>query len=120
MLRFLRILFLAILGIALLAVASANLEPVTLRALPKDMTAVLGVEWQVQLPLFLVIFAGILAGLGIGFVWEWFREAKHRAALAEHKREAGQLRREVSKLKTDARKPDDDVLALLEGDGAAR
>ncbi len=120
MLRFLRILFLAILGIALLAVAAANLESVTFHALPKDMAAVLGIDWQISLPLFLFIFAGILAGLGIGFVWEWFREAKHRAALAEHKREAGQLRREVSKLRTDARKPDDDVLALLEGDGAAR
>ncbi len=120
MLRFLRILFLAILGIALLAVASANLDPVTLHVLPSDMAVVLGVNWQMQLPLFLVIFAGILAGLGIGFVWEWFREARHRAALAEHKREAGQLRREVSKLRTDTRKPDDDVLALLEGDGAAR
>jgi lipopolysaccharide assembly protein A len=120
MLRFLRILFLAILGIALLAVAAANLGPVTFYALPKDMAAVLGIDSQIKLPLFLFIFAGILVGLGIGFVWEWFREAKHRSALAEHKREAGQLRREVSKLKTVARKPDDDVLALLEGDGAAR
>lgn len=120
MLRFLRILFLALLGIALLAVASANLDPVTVRALPKDMALVLGNDWQIELPLFIVIFAGILAGLGIGFVWEWFREAKHRSALAEHKREAGNLRREVSKLRTENRKPDDDVIALLEGDGAAR
>lgn len=120
MLRFLRILFLAILGILLLAVAAANLEPVTVRAVPRDMATVFGADWQIQLPLFIVIFAGILAGLGIGFVWEWFREAKHRAALAEHRREAGQLRREVNKLKTESRKPDDDVLALLEGDGRAR
>lgn len=120
MLRFLRILFLAVLGILLLAVASANLDPVTVRALPADMAVVLRLDWQIELPLFLVIFAGIVAGLGIGLVWEWFREAKHRAALAEHKREAGQLRREVSRLRTETRKPDDDVIALLEGDGAAR
>lgn len=120
MLRFLRVLFLAVLGILLLAVASANLAPVTVRALPEDMAVVLGARWQIELPLFIVIFAGILAGLGIGLVWEWFREAKHRAALAEHKREAGHLRREVSRLKTENRKPDDDVIALLEGDGAAR
>jgi hypothetical protein len=120
MLRFLRILFLALLGIVLLAVASANLAPVTLHALPKDMAAVLGLDYQIELPLFVVIFAGILAGLGIGLIWEWFREAKHRAALADHKREAGQLRREVSKLRTESRKPNDEVLALLEGDGATR
>ncbi len=120
MLRFLRILFLAVLGIILLAVASANLEPVTVRALPKEMATVFGSDWQFQLPLFIVIFAGILAGLGIGLVWEWFREAKHRAALAEHKRETGQLRREMSKLRTETRKPDDDVLALLEGGAAKR
>jgi lipopolysaccharide assembly protein A len=54
MLRFLRILFLALLGIALLAVASANLEPVTVRALPEDMALVLGKDWQIELPLFIV------------------------------------------------------------------
>ena len=36
---------------------------------------------MLELPLFLVIFGGIVAGLLIGFVWEWFREHKHRVAL---------------------------------------
>ena len=68
-----------------------------------------------ELPFFVVIFGGIIAGVLIGFVWEWFREHKHRSAASEHKREAGRLKREVSQLRNDTAKPDDDVLALLEG-----
>ncbi|MGB3315191.1 MAG: LapA family protein [Albidovulum sp.] len=115
MMRMLRLLFLSILGIALVAVASANRELVTLRLLPEELDSFLGFGWSVQLPLFVAIFAGIVAGLGIGFVWEWFREAKHRAAASQHKREAGRLEREVSRLKAEKPEVEDDVLALLEG-----
>jgi uncharacterized integral membrane protein len=115
MMRMLRLLFLAVLGIALVAVASANRDLVTLRLLPEEMDSFLGFGWSVQLPLFVAIFAGIVAGLGIGFVWEWFREAKHRTAASQHKREAGRLEREVSRLKAEKPEADDDVLALLEG-----
>ena len=120
MLRFLRLIFLAVLAIALVAVASANRDTVTLRLLPEELDAYLGIDWSLELPLFLVIFAGIVAGLAIGFVWEWFREAKHRSALSQHKREASRLEREVSRLKATKAEPEDDVLALLEGKGAAR
>lgn len=115
MLRMLRLLFLAVLGIALVAVASANRDFVTLRLLPEELDSFLGFGWSVDLPLFVAIFAGIVAGLGIGFVWEWFREAKHRAAASQHKREAGRLEREVSRLKAQKPEPEDEVLALLEG-----
>lgn len=120
MLRFLRLLFLAVLGIVLVAVASANRQTVTLRLLPQDMDAFLGFGWAVDVPLFLAIFAGIVAGLGIGFVWEWFREAKHRAAASAHKREAGRLEREVKRLKDARPEPEDEVLAILEGRGTGR
>lgn len=120
MLRFLRLVFLAILAIVLVAVASANRDTVILRLLPEEMDAYLGVHWSLELPLFLVIFAGIVAGLAIGFVWEWFREAKHRSALSQHKRDAGRLEHEVSRLRAEKAEPEDEVLALLEGKGAAR
>nr|WP_108854661.1 LapA family protein [Defluviimonas aquaemixtae] len=113
--RFIRLLFLALLAIALVAVASANRDPVTLRLLPEEVAGYVGLNWSAELPLFLVIFGGIVAGLAIGFVWEWFREAKHRAAASQHRREAGRLEREVGRLKRENSKPDDDVLALLEG-----
>ena len=70
MLRFLRLLFLAVLAIVLVAVASANRQIVNLRLLPEEMDSFMGFGWSVDVPLFLAIFAGIIAGLAIGFVWE--------------------------------------------------
>lgn len=120
MLRFLRLLFLAVLAIVLVAVASANRQIVTLRLLPEEMDSFLGFGWSVEAPVFLAIFAGIIAGLAIGFVWEWFREAKHRSAATEHRREAGRLEREVRRLKDARPEPEDEVLAILENRGAGR
>ncbi|MDH5453185.1 MAG: LapA family protein [Paracoccaceae bacterium] len=118
--RTLRLIFLAVLGIALLAVASANRTPVTLRLLPEEMDNFLGFGWAMDVPLFLVIFTGIVAGLGIGFVWEWLREAKIRAAASQHRREAGRLKQEVSRLRAENATPQDEVLALLEGNSSPR
>ncbi|PPB80475.1 uncharacterized protein DUF1049 [Albidovulum inexpectatum] len=115
MLRLFRILFLTLLAICLIAVASANRQMITLRALPQEMDQFLGLSWSVEVPLFIAIFAGIVAGLGIGLVWEWFREAKHRAAAAENRRKARQLEREVERLKTDKNTPEDEILAILDG-----
>ncbi len=114
MLKTLRLIFLALLGLALLAVASANRAPVTVNLLPAEIDEFFGFGLSMQLPLFLPIFAGVVAGLGIGFVWEWLREAKHRSAAAGHRREAARLAREVDRLKGDREEPQDEVLALLE------
>lgn len=120
MLRVLRLVFLVVLGIVLVALASANRATVTLRLLPAEVEAFAGFGWSVDVPLFIAIFAGIVAGLGIGFVWEWFREAKHRAAASQHRREVGRLSGEVQRLKGQQIAPEDEVLALLEGKGTAR
>jgi uncharacterized integral membrane protein len=120
MLRALRLIFLALLGLVLLTVAFANRATVPLHLLPTDMAVFLGTDLTVELPLFLVIFGGIVAGLAIGFVWEWFREARHRQAAAAQRREVTQLTREVSALRAKDARPADDVLALLEGQGGAR
>ena len=77
---------------------SANRGLVTLRVLPAEVEAFLGFGWAIELPLFVVIFAGIIAGLGIGFVWEWFREAKHRTAASRHRARGGRLSGEVQRL----------------------
>lgn len=115
MMRFLRLLFLALLGLLLLVVAFANRTPVSVRLLPEDLAALTGVERSVQIPLFLVIFAGILAGLAIGLVLEWFRESKHRSAAVQHRRQAASLEREVSRLREkDPAAPKDEILSLLE------
>lgn len=114
MLRKLRYLFLGLLGLVLLTVALANRGPVVVRLLPEGTDDFLGIGWAMELPLFLVIFAGIVAGLLIGFVWEWFREAKHRAEASRKGREVQKLEREVTRLRDEKAEPQDEVLALLE------
>lgn len=114
MIRYLRYLLLGLLGLSLLTVALANRAPVTLRALPDDLSALLGFGGQIELPLFLVIFGGIVAGLLIGFVWEWMREYKHRAAVSTKAREVSKLERELAVLRGTKGVPQDEVLALLE------
>ncbi len=115
MIRTLRLIFLFCLALALLTVALANRDPVVVTALPPDLAAFLGWGGQIQLPLFLVIFGGIVAGLLIGFVWEWFREMKHRSAATTNTREVRRLERELAVLKdSSSLPPQDDVLALLD------
>lgn len=112
-LRYLRYLFLAALAICLIVVALANRGTVTLRLLPEEMGHFAGVNWAIDLPLYLVVFGGILGGLLIGFVWEWLREARFRSEASRAKREAKSLQREVKRLAGD--EPKDDVIALLDG-----
>lgn len=115
MIRYLRLLLLALLGVVLLTVALANRAPVPVRLLPEDMAALTGLTWAMELPLFLVIFAAIIAGVLIGFVWEWFREHGHRATASQKSREVTRLERELAVLKDSTSVPPrDEVLALLD------
>lgn len=114
--RYIRYAFLAALGVVLITVALANRGMVTLTLLPQPLGEVLDVNFAIQLPLYAVIFGGIVAGLLIGFVWEWFREHKFRANAARKEREVHDLER---KLKREQRKAvesgqQDEVLALLD------
>lgn len=114
MIRYLRYLFLAALGLGLVTVAMANRAPVTIKALPEDLAALTGLSWQMDLPMFVVIFGGIVVGLLIGFVWEWLREMKHRSTASKKTREVSRLERELAVLKDSRSTPKDDVLALLD------
>jgi uncharacterized integral membrane protein len=114
MMRALRLLFLGLLAIVLIALALANRDIVTLRLLPAEAGSFLGYSWSVQLPQFLVIFAGVILGLLIGFVWEWIREARLRRTASRATRKANKLEAEVKTLRHEKDGPKDDVLALLE------
>lgn len=115
MIRLLRYLVLALVAVVLIAVAVGNRAPVVLHALPPEAGEFMGYSWSVQLPLFLVIFASILAGLALGFVWEWARERHIRATATRARRDVVWLEGEVDRLKTKAEeKPKDEVLALLD------
>ncbi|WP_420341831.1 lipopolysaccharide assembly protein LapA domain-containing protein [Paenirhodobacter sp.] len=113
--RILRYLILVVIAAVLVIIGVANRAPVLVHALPPEAGDFLGLSWSLQLPLFLVIFAAMLAGLLLGFVWEWARERRHRVTAVKASREVAWLEGEVDRLKAKAdEKPKDEVLALLD------
>jgi uncharacterized membrane protein YciS (DUF1049 family) len=114
MIRYTRYVLLAALAVVLITVAIANRAPVTLNALPPDMAAFASLHYTLTLPMYLGIFGVIVAGLMIGFVWEWFREHRIRATASNRAREIKRLERELETLRKSNPEQKDDVLALLE------
>ncbi|MEL6563683.1 MAG: LapA family protein [Pseudomonadota bacterium] len=112
--RYIRYACIAIFAVALIAVALANRGMVTLKVLPSEIAGLFAVTPSVELPLFVVIFGGIIAGLLVGFVWEWLREHNIRAENSRNAREVRKLEREVKRLKTEKHAGQDEVLALLD------
>lgn len=112
--RYIRYAFLASLGVVLISVALANRGMVTLNLLPVPLADLVNFNFSISLPLFIVIFGGIVAGLLIGFFWEYLREYKHRAAAGAAQRELKSSQREVRRLKGKANEGKDEVLALLD------
>lgn len=108
--------FWAIVGLVLILVGLANRDMVTLRAMPEPVSDMIGVSPDISLPLFIVIFLGVGAGLLIGFLWEWVREHRMRSEGRGKAREVAALQREVDKLREKAvgATDSDDVLAILE------
>ncbi|MCI2395311.1 LapA family protein [Aliiroseovarius sediminis] len=115
--RYFRYAFLAILAIVLITVALANRAMVTVNLLPQELSGFLGWSWSLTLPLFVVIFGGVIAGVLLGFVWEWFREHKIRAEAARARKERDKLAREVKTLREPKSRTGDDVLALIDDAG---
>ena len=112
--RYLRYILLAVLTLVLLTVALANRGVVTLSLLPEDIAALLGWQGRIDVPLFMVLALGAVAGLALGFVWEWLREHKHRKTARVQTRAVSRLERELAAMKDQTSLPDDPVLALLE------
>ncbi len=112
MLRTIKLIVLAVIMAAIVVLALANRGPVTLNLLPEGVANILPLS--VEVPLFAVILASILAGLAIGYILEWLREHKHRRLAAEKKREVGKLAHEVEVLKKKHMSPEDEVLAILD------
>lgn len=114
--RYIRYAFMASLAIVLVSIALANRGSVALALLPAPLAELTGLSYAIQLPLFIVVFGGIIAGLLIGFVWEWMREYKHRAEAARKSREVHTLERELKREKRRANTAEqkDEVLALLD------
>lgn len=110
--RYVRYLCIAVFAVALISVALANRSLVSLKILPTEVSGFFAMNPEVQVPLFIVILGSIIAGLLVGFVWEWIREYGQRAEAARQAREMRRLEREVARLKGE--KHQDEVLALLD------
>ena len=115
--RYIRYAILAAIAVVLIVVALANRGTVTLNTLPEGLAAIPGMgalSYSIDLPLFVVIFGGVLAGLLLGFVWEWIREHKHRAEASRKQSEVKKLERELRRTKAQRDEGKDEVLALLD------
>ena len=118
--RYIRYASIAIFALALLLVALANREMVEVAILPGELARLAALNPSYSVPLFVIMFGGVLAGLILGFIWEWIREAKERAAAARQAREMERLRAENRRLRAEAAKrggKDDEVLAILDRTG---
>ncbi|MBE9639127.1 lipopolysaccharide assembly protein LapA domain-containing protein [Salipiger mangrovisoli] len=112
--KYIRYAFWAALAVVLICVSLANRGPVTLNLLPADLAELLNFQYSATVPVFIVILGGIIAGLLIGFVWEWLREHKHRAVAAQRKTEVRRLERQLKKTQDERDKDKDEVLAILD------
>lgn len=119
-LRFIKLLFLALVLLALVFLFFANNDPVTLNLMPDVMANALRVPNELTLPLFLVVTGALLIGIVVGFVLEWLREHRFRAEAKTQRREATRLEQEVAAMKGRKGDSQDDVLAILEDADAAR
>lgn len=115
MLRYLKLAFLAAVGLVLFVLAIANRDVVVLRLIPDEAAGLLPVPNQIAVPLFVVLFGGVLLGLLIGFVWEWFREHRQRAEAARRAKRLERLEAEVQGLRETHGAPGEDILALADG-----
>ena len=111
--RYIRLFVLAALAVVLVTVSLANRASLTIKALPDELARLLGVNWEITLPVFVILLGAILVGLLLGFVWEWMREHKHRSTAASEHKELVRLEQEVKKV-APSKEKGDDVLALLE------
>lgn len=112
--RYIRYASIAIFGVALMLVALANRGMVSVKVLPDELSALAVLNPSYDVPLFVVMFGGVLAGLVLGFIWEWIREAGERAAAARQTRELQRLRQELKRLKGEKHAGKDQVLAILD------
>jgi len=112
--RLIRLLVLAVIAIALVVIAMANHDPITVRLLPDELAQLLSVNWEITVPVFLLLFVAMFVGVVLGYVLEWVREHKHRATAATEMRERQRLQKQVRDIAPPSADEGDDVLALLE------
>jgi uncharacterized integral membrane protein len=106
---FLRWLILLPVFLIVIAFAIANRRAVIVNFDPFDLdTPAVALE----MPLFLVVFIAMLAGLLIGGLADWIAQGRHRRTARREKRHARKLEREVEKRR------EEDIRAKADAGGA--
>ncbi|MGF1446769.1 MAG: LapA family protein [Pikeienuella sp.] len=108
--RTVRFAMLCLLGLVLVVVGVANMTPVDVFLLPAGV-GLPAAEIR-DMPLSAVIFVSVLAGIIVGQLLEWVREAKHRRMVAEKHAEVGRLRKEIKRLSRRLGEGEDDLPKL--------
>jgi uncharacterized integral membrane protein len=108
--RTLKLVIAVILGLVLMIIVAANMDPVDLHLLPESI-GITG-DSITGVPLALVILGTFLLGFLVGELVEFTRERKYRAQLGAKRRELAAVRAENERLARKAGVKDDD-LALI-------
>ena len=114
MIKTLRYIALAVVALCLVVFALANRAPVPVRLLPDGLATLTGITGVLVVPAWLMMLAVLLAGMVLGFVWEWLRAHKVRVEARSGKRAVTRMERELAVMKDASGTPQDDVLALLD------
>jgi len=108
--RTVKMIILTLLGLALVVLGVANMAPVDLYLLPKEVG---GEQLMLsQVPLAAVIVVAVVVGVVLGQFLEYLRERKHRRLAEEKRREVGRLRQEVGRLSTRLGEDEGDIPEL--------
>lgn len=113
--RYVKILFLALVALCAVVLAIANRGPVTLRLWPEGMIVpdpMAAWPAEATLPIYVVVLAAVFVGILVGVVMELLRETDHRRRERQFEKEAARLQRENKRLAKKAGEDDDDILGL--------
>jgi uncharacterized integral membrane protein len=96
MLRYLKLLFLVPVGLAIVGFAVINRAPVTLTYWPQQF----GGQLDLTLPLSILLLLAVMLGVILGGMATWLTQGIHRKAERKLRREAERLKSEAERLKT--------------------
>lgn len=108
--RTIKLVLVVLIGIALMLVMAANMNPVTIYLIPESFAP--GLPALTEIPLAWIIVAAFVGGLVLGMLMELIREGKFRRRLDLKRREVSELRDENVRLAKRLSAHGDDVAAI--------
>jgi len=108
--RVLKLVLAVIIGLALMIIVAANMEPVDLELWPAQFG--IGTLGLYGVPLALVIFVTLAIGFLLGMIVEWNRERSTRACLNRTNRRIAELESENQRLLRRTGAADDELMLI--------